>query len=181
MKGANGRKSSVVWTVSKKLSLNKNSKDDFEKVFLKNYDNYFGKVLKISKPQIYPLNMYSCYDCFRNKLVLIGDACQAIHPIAGQGFNLGVRDANSLAKEMQKAKHLGLELSDQNILRNYSRKRFLDKLTLVNSTNLLNSFFSNNLKTIQVLRKLGLYFFNKSDLLKKRSMLIAMGLDGFQT
>ena len=111
---------------------------------------------------------------------MIGDACQAIHPIAGQGLNLGLRDASILADHMYESKRLGLEYSDLSILRDYSQKRTIDKNLLVKSTHNLNKLFSNKLFFLSAFRKIGLRIFNKSKFLKKQSMLFAMGLLNFE-
>ena len=109
-------------------------------------------------------------------MILIGDACQAIHPIAGQGLNLGIRDANELANTLYEAEDLGLDIGDSLILKKYSLKRIIDKNLLVKSTDNLNKLFSNNLFFLSALRKIGLRVFNRSEFLKKQSMLFAMGL-----
>ena len=96
-------------------------------------------------------------------MILIGDACQAIHPIAGQGLNLGIRDANELANTLYEAEDLGLDFGDSLILKKYSLKRIIDKNLLVKSTDNLNKLFSNNLFFSVNLRKIGLRVFNRSD------------------
>ena len=74
------------------------------------YGDFFGSVLKIEKPAKYNLNVFSCYEPFKNRVVLVGDANQAIHPIAGQGLNLGFRDSKILADVIIEAERLGLSL-----------------------------------------------------------------------
>ena len=128
---------------------------------------------------IYNLNIFSCYEYYKDRVVLIGDACQAIHPIAGQGLNLGLRDASELASSILYGHSLGLESSNKTILRKFAQKRFIDKNLLIKSTHGLNKLFSNNSFIIGKLREGGLKIFNKSNFLKKQSMLFAMGLRTF--
>ena len=81
-------------------------KKDFIKEFEKKYREHFGKIENISDPVQYDLNVFYCYKYFKNRVILIGDACQAIHPIAGQGLNLGIRDAVILAETLHEGKKL---------------------------------------------------------------------------
>ena len=131
------------------------------------------------KVTIFPLDVYSCLRYHKNNIVLVGDACQALHPIAGQGFNLGLRDCLSLSKSLRKAKNLGQKLNSNLILQEYSRKRFYDKSLLVSSTHNLNKFFGFKGRIISKVRSVGLRLFNRSDFLKKKSMLFAMGITEF--
>ena len=151
----------------------------FYNEFEKKYADAFGRVIKASKPAIYNLNIISCYEYFRERIVLVGDACQAIHPIAGQGLNLGLRDSYHLAKIISNSLELGLDIGSTYVLRDYSLKRLVDKKLLIQATHRLNQLFSNNSKIIKAIRENGLKIFNKSDYLKKKSMMFAMGLMRF--
>ena len=174
MKTKKGNQSSVVLTVDDDIKFK--NKDSFKKFFTERYKNFFGKILKFSKVCIFPLNVYSCLRYYKNNIVLVGDACQALHPIAGQGFNLGLRDCLLLSESLKKAKDLGQKVNSNLILQEYSRKRFYDKSLLVSSTHSLNKFFGFKGKIISKVRSIGLKLFNRSDFLKKRSMLFAMGI-----
>ena len=166
--------SSVVWTVDNIKSF----KDENELIqsFNRKYQNFFGEILNFSGIKSYPLNVYSSLSYFKDNIVLIGDACQAIPPIAGQGFNLGLRDALGLASSISEAKKLGQLINSNLILSNYSKKRIYDKTLLIGSTHSLNKLFGYKGKLLSRLRSVGLKIFNKSEFLKKRSMLFAMGL-----
>ena len=168
--------SSIVWTVDTTVATDKAFKDNFKEEFEKKYDNFFGKLISISEVKKYPLNVFSCYDIFKKNIVLIGDACQAIHPIAGQGFNLGLRDAFFLAETLEKSKELGLEPFNLNLMKSYEDKRKMDKTLIVNATHNLNSLFSGSGKFKSLFRKTGLRVFSQSNFLKNQSMLFAMGL-----
>ena len=111
--------------------------------------------------------------------MLVGDACQAIHPIAGQGLNLGLRDSYHLANIISEGLELGLDVGSAYVLRDYSSKRLIDKNLLLQATHRLNQIFSNNSMIVKIIRENGLKIFNKSDYLKKKSMMFAMGLMKF--
>ena len=168
--------SSIVWTVDTVMATDKTFIQNFKEEFEKKYDNFFGKLISLSKVKEYPLNVFSCYDIFKKNIILIGDACQAIHPIAGQGFNLGLRDAFILAKTLGKSKELGLEPFDLNLMKSYENMRKIDKTLLVNATHNLNRLFSGSGKFKSLFRKTGLRIFSQSNFLKNQSMLFAMGL-----
>ena len=168
--------SSIVWTVDTAMATDKTFVRNFKEEFEKKYDNFFGKLISLSEVKKYPLNVFSCYDIFKKNIILIGDACQAIHPIAGQGFNLGLRDAFILAKTLGKSKELGLEPFNLNLMKSYENMRKIDKTLLVNATHNLNSLFSGSGKFISLFRKTGLRIFSQSNFLKNQSMLFAMGL-----
>ena len=179
MQNNNKKSSSVVWTVDsqqkEKLLKNKNFRNEFEK----KYAEAFGQITKTSKPTIYNLNVVSCYEYFKERVVLIGDACQAIHPIAGQGLNLGLRDSYHLAKIISESLELGLDIGSRYVLKDYTNKRLIDKKLLIQATHRLNQLFSNNSVVIKAIRENGLKIFNKSSFLKKQSMMFAMGLMRF--
>ena len=179
MQNNNKKSSSVVWTVDSPLVKKLLEKKDFYNEFEKKYADAFGRIIKASKPTIYNLNIISCYEYFRERIVLVGDACQAIHPIAGQGLNLGLRDSYHLAKIISNSLELGLDIGSTYVLRDYSLKRLVDKKLLIQATHRLNQLFSNNSKIIKAIRENGLKIFNKSNYLKKKSMMFAMGLMRF--
>ena len=176
MKNKKQKMSSVVWTIENSMQLDLKRKNTFLKEFEKRYNGHFGKILNFSKPVPYDLNVFYCYNYFKNRIILVGDACQAIHPIAGQGLNLGIRDAYILANNLEEGLSLGIDFGDGLLLEKYSRQRSIDKNLLVQSTHNLNKLFSNNTFFLSAIRKMGLRIFNQSMFLKKQSMLFAMGL-----
>ena len=109
MKTRDLKNSSVVWTVESEISEKKKFKNNFRDEFIKIYNDFFGKIKEFSAINKYPLNIFSCNEYRKKNVVLIGDACQAIHPIAGQGFNLGLRDAKYLSDLIYEFKEHGIE------------------------------------------------------------------------
>ena len=174
MKSKKGNQSSVVFTVDDDIKFK--NKSSFKKFFEERYEDFFGEIIKFSKISTFPLDVYSCLKYYKNNIILVGDACQALHPIAGQGFNLGLRDCLFLSESLKKAKNLGQKFNSNLILREYSRNRFYDKSLLVGSTHNLNKFFGLRGEIISKIRSVGLKLFNRSDFLKRRSMLFAMGI-----
>ena len=179
MQNNNKKSSSVVWTVDSAIENKLLDNKKFNYTFQERYPRAYGRITKISKPVKYNLNVISCYEYFKRRIVLIGDACQAIHPIAGQGLNLGLRDAYDLAKVISENLELGLDIGSTYVLKDYSLKRLADKKLLIQATHRLNQLFSNNSIIIKTIRENGLRIFNKSEYLKKKSMLFAMGLMKF--
>jgi len=177
MKNKGQNQSSVVWTLEESFS--EIPKEKFIKMFEEKYSNFFGKLLSISSPVKYKLNLFSCYNDYNNGIILVGDASQAIHPIAGQGFNLGLRDVRILSEILAESKVLGFKSSCHLVHQKYSRKRKLDKFLLTSATHILNKFFSVDGTFIGLFRSLGLRLFDRSDFLKKKSILYAMGLKNF--
>ena len=179
MQNNNKKSSSVVWTVDSQLKEKLLKNKNFRKEFEKKYAEAFGQITKTSKPTIYNLNVVSCYEYFKERVVLVGDACQAIHPIAGQGLNLGLRDSYHLAKIISESLEIGLDIGSHYVLKDYTNKRLIDKKLLIQATHRLNQLFSNNSVVIKAIRENGLKIFNKSSFLKKQSMMFAMGLMRF--
>jgi 2-octaprenyl-6-methoxyphenol hydroxylase len=179
MQNNNKKSSSVVWTVDSAIEPKLLNNKKFNNAFQERYARAFGQITKISRPVKYNLNVISCYEYFKRRIVLIGDACQAIHPIAGQGLNLGLRDSYDLAKVISESLELGLDIGSTYVLRDYSLKRLVDKKLLIQATHRLNQLFSNNFSIIKTIRENGLKIFNKSEYLKKKSMMFAMGLMKF--
>ena len=119
------------------------------------------------------------YDSFIQNAVLVGDASQGIHPIAGQGFNLGMRDCLILQKEISKAIETGSPILNNIGLRKFETRRFFDKKLFINATDFLNAIFSNNSFFIKNLRKIGIFSINRSNFMKNELMRNAMGLRSF--
>jgi 2-octaprenyl-6-methoxyphenol hydroxylase len=101
-----------------------------------------------------------------------------MHPIAGQGLNMGVRDVAALAEVILDARRLGLDIGDNVVLERYQRWRRFDNTLMLAMTDGLNRLFSNNIGPLRLARDIGLALVNKSPPLKKIFMRHAMGLVG---
>ena len=114
------------------------------KNLVKDIKNFFGDIINFSKFQKYPLNVFSCYNSCKENIIFVGDASQAIHPIAGQGFNLGLRDAHCISQMITEFKELGLEVNNKNLMMPMNVKDLLIRQPFVSVTHNLNKLFSNN-------------------------------------
>ena len=112
------------------------------------------------------------------RLALIGDAAYGIHPIAGQGLNLGLRDVAALAEVLTDAKRLGLDIGSDTLLEKYQKWRRFDSSVMLATTDGLNRLFSNDIGPIKIIRDFGLATINKLEPVKKIFMLHAMGTTG---
>ena len=87
---------------------------------------------------------------------MIGDAARAIHPIAGQGYNLGLKDIAALVDTLKEARGVGLDIGDQGVLSRYDQWRRFDSTALALSTDVLNRLFSNDIAPLRIARRFGL-------------------------
>jgi 2-octaprenyl-6-methoxyphenol hydroxylase len=130
-----------------------------------------GKIETIGRRWTYRLSAMHAARYTATRLVLVGDAAHGIHPIAGQGLNLGLRDALALAELISGAEDPG----DPNILAAYQAARRPANLAMLAATDMLDRLFSTNNPAIRLARDLGLATVNRMPRLKQRFMLTAMG------
>jgi 2-octaprenyl-6-methoxyphenol hydroxylase len=126
----------------------------------------------------YPMRLLLADDYAKDGVALVGDSAHAIHPVAGQGFNLGVRDVAALAEALVDGYRLGLDLGSLAVLENYARWRRFDNLLLTGFTDGLVRLFSNDVPPVRLARDLGFYAFNLIKPLKRFAMRHAMGTVG---
>lgn len=175
-----GDRSSIVWTERADLAPAMLALDDVR--FAREIENRFGPHLGTMTLEgarwSYPLAFTLADRYALPRLALLGDAARAIHPIAGQGFNLGLRDAAVLAEVVVDAARLGLDPGDMGVLERYERWRRFDGLALAATTDLLNRLFSTAFPPVQMARDLGLAAVNGIPSLKRFFMRDAMGIAG---
>ncbi len=116
----------------------------------------FGQIRQLIKPQIYPLGLQMAKSYMADRLVLIGDAAHAIHPIAGQGLNMGLRDGAALADIISSALAQGADIGGAATLENYGQWRRFDNQLLAAATDIFTRLFSNDIAPIKHGRRLGL-------------------------
>lgn len=139
---------------------------------------FLGDLTLIGPRFSHPLGLQFASEYSRGRLVLAGDAAHGIHPIAGQGLNLGFRDAAALTEIIVDAKQLGLDLAHPEGLARYQRWRRSDNLLMAGVTDVLNRVFSNDIAPVRQLRGAGLGIVNRIPPLKKLLMRHAMGTVG---
>jgi 2-octaprenyl-6-methoxyphenol hydroxylase len=137
-----------------------------------------GRLKPIGPRFSYPMRLLLADAYAKDGAVLVGDAAHSIHPVAGQGFNLGVRDVAALAEALVDGDRLGLDLGSLAVLENYARWRRFDNLLLTGFTDGLVRLFSNDLPPLRLARDLGFYLFNRAKPMKRFAMRHAMGMVG---
>lgn len=175
-----GKQSSIVWTepheeAARLVALPaKEFHDELERRFgLK-----LGEIKALSKPKAFPLGFSIARKFVGDRIALLGDAAHVIHPIAGQGLNMGIRDAAALAECIADAARLGLDPGAPEALTRYERWRRFDTLGMSFATDGLNRLFSNNSGALKVLRDVGMGIVDRLPPLKKFFGAEAAGLTG---
>ncbi len=175
-----GNRSSIVWTEQVDDARRLLKSDDF--VFLSELERRFGHRfggLELDGPrQGYPLGLILARDFVRPRLALLGDAAHAIHPIAGQGLNLGFRDVAALAETIVDAHRLGLDIGAIDVLERYQTWRRFDTWQMGVTTDVLNRLFSNRNPVLRAARDIGLGLVDRMPWLKSRFIGEAAGLGG---
>jgi 2-octaprenyl-6-methoxyphenol hydroxylase len=178
--GAVRHRSSIVWSEDPRLvpMLLKLDDDAFGKEIERRFGSSLGQVRPLGPRFSYPLTMVLADSYVRPRFALTGDAAHGIHPIAGQGFNLGVRDVAALAEVLVDASRAGLDLGAMEVLDRYARWRRFDNLMLSTFMDGLTRLFSNDFAPLRMARDLGFAIFNRTMPLKRLAMRHAMGIVG---
>ncbi|MBX9804448.1 MAG: UbiH/UbiF/VisC/COQ6 family ubiquinone biosynthesis hydroxylase [Alphaproteobacteria bacterium] len=137
---------------------------------------YFGTLDVSGKRWSYPLSAMVAKETVDHRLAIVGDAAHTVHPVAGQGVNLGWRDAKALAEVLGKARGLGLDIGSKSILEDYQRRRRVDTLSILAMSDGMVRLFSNKSNILSFLRNTGLGIVNEIPPLKRRLMRHAMGI-----
>ena len=177
---AGGHRSASVWTVAKDdaAGMLKLSDRGFLAEAEKRMGGFLGPLSNASPRASYPLGFHHAATITADRLALVGDAAHGIHPIAGQGLNLGFRDVAALVEVLVDAKRLGLDLGDAQVLARYQRWRGLDTLAVAGATDTLTRLFGLPGRTASAVRRLGISAVNAIPPLKDRFMAEARGESG---
>jgi 2-octaprenyl-6-methoxyphenol hydroxylase len=175
-----GHCSSLVWTERGDLAPSIMALDDaaFLAELESRFGDFLGDIEVIGPKWSYPLSLQFADATIAERLALIGDAAHGMHPIAGQGLNMGLRDVAALAEVVLDARRLGLDFGDAVTLERYQRWRRFDNTLMLAMTDALNRLFSNNIRPLMVARDVGLAVVNALPPLKNFFMRHAMGLVG---
>ena len=175
-----GRRMNIVWTERPALAEGFITMDDagFLAELRRRFGDWLGEIELTGPRFTYPLGLQHAARYCDTRLALIGDAAHAIHPIAGQGLNLGLRDVAALAESVIDARRLGLDIGGADTLRRYERWRRFDSVLLAGVTDALNRLFSNDVPPVRLARNLGLDAVGRIPPLKRFFMRHAMGVVG---
>ena len=175
-----GHQSSLVWTERADLApaIMALGEKDFMAELQSRFGDFLGDLEVVGPKWSYPLSLQFAENTIDKRLALVGDAAHAMHPIAGQGLNMGLRDVAALAEVVLDAKRLGLDIGDGTVLERYQRWRRFDNTLMLAITDGLNRLFSNNIRPLRLARDIGLAAVNALPPLKKVFMRQAMGLVG---
>jgi 2-octaprenyl-6-methoxyphenol hydroxylase len=153
-----GNRASLVWTEKRDLApaLLALSEDAFNAELSKRFGAHLGAVKAAGPRWSYPLSFHIARDFVKPRFALAGDCAHGIHPIAGQGLNLGLKDAAAMAEVLLDAARLGQDIGALDVLQRYERWRRFDSVALAASTDGLNRLFSNDIAPLRALRDIGL-------------------------
>jgi len=153
-----GNRSSLVWTEAKTKApaLLALDEERFNAELAQRFGAHLGKTKAAGPRWSYLLSFHLARDFVRPRFALAGDCAHGIHPIAGQGLNLGLKDAAALAEVLLDAARLGRDIGALDTLKRYERWRRFDSFALAASTDALNRLFSNDIAPLRHLRDLGL-------------------------
>ncbi|HVF83060.1 MAG TPA: FAD-dependent monooxygenase [Sphingomicrobium sp.] len=139
---------------------------------------FLGEVRMIAPRSTYPLGFHHAARITARRLALVGDAAHAVHPIAGQGLNLGFRDAAALAEVLVDGARLGLDMGDAQLLARYQRWRSLDTLSVAMATDSLTRLYSIPGRTASAIRRFGMDLIDRIGPVKDRLNAEARGTSG---
>jgi 2-octaprenyl-6-methoxyphenol hydroxylase len=181
VEGGASNVSAIVWTERTAIARRMLALDDarFGEAIGRRLGDHLGKVRVIGRRWSYPLGALHAHRYFDTRLALVGDAAHTIHPIAGQGLNLGFRDASALADLLIEASHRGTDPGAPGLLRRYQRQRRPDNLLMLAATDALDRLFSNDNPLLRVARDLGIAAVDRAPSLKRLFMGQAMGAPPF--
>ena len=178
---AEGRhRSSLVWTEKTAAADRLVAGDDFtfRLELERRFGHHLGRLEPLTKPKAFPLGLTLARDFVRPRFALVGDAAHGIHPIAGQGLNIGFRDVAALAEVVVEANRLGLDPGRVEVLERYQRWRRFDAFEMGVVTDILNRLFSNDIGPLRALRDIGLGLVDRMASLKRRFIGEAAGVGG---
>ena len=173
-------RSAVVWTVAEKDANGVAALSDalFLGEIATRMQDIFGRIELAAPRMSYPLNFHHAPRIVDHRLALVGDAAHGMHPIAGQGLNLGLRDVGCLVEVLADGMRLGLEPGDAQLLARYERWRSLDSVTVMATTDALVRLFGVPGRIPSLVRRIGMGMVQRSGWLKRYFMDEARGMSG---
>jgi 2-octaprenyl-6-methoxyphenol hydroxylase len=172
-----GNRASLVWTeeASQARRLLALAEEPFAAELVRRFGTHLGDVKPIGPRWSYPLRLHLARSYVKDRFALVGDAAHTIHPLAGQGLNLGLKDVAALAETLLDAARLGLDYGQLDVLERYERWRRFDSFVLAVATDSLNRLFSNDFPPLKLARELGIGMVDRIAPLRKFFMRHAGG------
>lgn len=175
-----GRRCSIVWTetsgeAERIVAL---PDSEFHAELEKRFGLQLGDIEVVGPRRAFPLGLFTARTFIGERLALVGDAAHIIHPIAGQGLNMGLRDVAALAEAIADAARLGLDPGGPEVLERYQRWRRFDTMTMGVATDGLNRLFSNHSDALRLVRDIGLGLVERMPTLKRIFIREAAGFTG---
>jgi 2-octaprenyl-6-methoxyphenol hydroxylase len=175
-----GKRSSLVWTErrTEAARITALGEEEFHGELEQRFGLHLGEVKALDRPRAFPLSYFVARSFIAERMALVGDAAHVIHPIAGQGLNLGLKDVAALAEVVVDAARLGIDLGQTDVLERYQRWRRFDTMAMGLATNSLNFLFSNKSTLLRTVRDIGLGLVDRAPRLKNMFIRQAAGLSG---
>jgi 2-octaprenyl-6-methoxyphenol hydroxylase len=175
-----GKRSSIVWTEETREAerIVALPDDEFHAELEKRFGLHLGDIKVAGARRAFPLGLFTARSFIAERLALIGDSAHIIHPIAGQGLNMGLRDVAALAEAIADAARLGLDIGAPDVLERYQRWRRFDTMTMGVATDGLNRLFSNRSDVLRLARDVGLGMVERMPFLKQMFIREAAGFTG---
>jgi len=175
-----GKRCSIVWTEEKREAERIVALPDgeFHDELEKRFGLQLGDIEVVGPRRAFPLGLFTARSFIAERIALIGDAAHIIHPIAGQGLNMGLRDVAALAEAVADAARLGLDIGAADVLERYQRWRRFDTMTMSVATDGLNRLFSNRSDALRLFRDIGLGLVERVPALKRVFIREAAGFTG---
>ncbi|SMX46322.1 FAD-dependent monooxygenase [Actibacterium lipolyticum] len=175
-----GNRSSIVWseTTDQAAAIQAMDDDSYLAALRPRFGDFLGEIKLAGARFTYPLSLSLANAFVSDRLALVGDAAHGVHPIAGQGLNLGLRDVAALAEVMVDAHRRGEEIGAIDVLERYQTWRRWDTATLAAATDGFNRLFSNDNPLLRGVRDIGMGVVNAMPGLRRRFIREAAGLNG---
>jgi 2-octaprenyl-6-methoxyphenol hydroxylase len=173
-------KSSIVWTETKDRAkhINDMCDEDYLNALSPFIGNFLGSINLVGDRFSYPLGLSLADSFIAKRTVLVGDSAHGIHPLAGQGLNLGLKDIAALTEVLALAKRRGESFSSKQVLERYQKWRRFDTSAMAVATDSINKLFSNDNIILRSMRDVGLGSVNATPHLRRSFMRHAAGLSG---